>query len=53
MCIAEEEADESAYWLELLLETKIVSTYEVTELLREAYELTAIFTASGKTAMRK
>jgi four helix bundle protein len=53
ICIAEEEADESAYWLELLLETKIVSAHEVTELLREAYELTAIFTASGKTAKRK
>ena len=52
ICIVEEEADESAYWLELLLEAKIVAADEVTDLLREAYELTAIFAASGRTAKR-
>ena len=53
ICIVEEEADESAYWLELLIETEIVNAYEVTVLLKEACELTAIFAASGKTARRK
>jgi hypothetical protein len=35
-----------------LLEAKIVAAHEVTDLLREAYELTAIFAASGRTAKR-
>lgn len=51
--IVEEEADESAYWLELLGETKILAAHEVTDLLKEALELTAIFAASGKKAKRK
>ena len=47
---AEEEADESAYWLEMLIGSGIVSPHESTLLLNEANELTAIFTASGRTA---
>jgi four helix bundle protein len=50
LAIAEEEADESAYWLEMLTEAKIVKPSSVTELLREADELTAILTSSRKTA---
>lgn len=51
--IVEEEIDESAYWLELLLETGISKTKNVEDLLIEANELTAIFSASGKTAKFK
>ena len=50
--VVEEEADESAYWLELLLETKIMNDSVARSLLVEADELTAIFTASGRTAKR-
>lgn len=50
--VVEEEADESAYWLEVLLETTLGETGEVARLLKEAHELTAIFTASGRTARR-
>jgi len=50
ICVVEEEADESAYWLELLEAAKIVSEAEISSLLKEADELTAIFVASGKTA---
>jgi len=48
--IVEEEADETQYWLELLLDQSPVNKTEITSLLEEAKELTAIFTASGKTA---
>jgi len=48
--IVEEEADESAFWIDILADTKN-STTEVTDpLLHEARELTAIFTAASKTA---
>ena len=48
--IAEEEADESIYWLEMLVEAKVVKSDSVAELLAEANELTAIISASRKTA---
>ncbi len=50
--IVEEEADECAYWLELLSEANYVNHADMTGLSKEANELTAIFTASGKTAKR-
>jgi len=49
ICVVEEEADESAYWLEILIEAKITDDHDITSLLGEANELTAIFTASGRT----
>lgn len=48
--IVEEEADETQYWLELLTESGLIEPKSVTNLLKEAKELTAIFTATGKTA---
>jgi len=48
--IVEEEADESIYWLDLLEESGMVNNKDVYELKKEANELTAIFTAIGKTA---
>ena len=48
--IVEEEADECVYWLELIEMATILSDQEVEPLKKEASELTAIFTASGKTA---
>jgi four helix bundle protein len=48
--IVEEECDESLFWLELILESKLLKKERLTELIKEADELTAIFTASGKTA---
>lgn len=50
--IAEEEADESAYWMELIIEGKLLPAERVLPLLREAEELTAILAASRKTASR-
>ncbi len=41
-----EEADESVYWLELTVESGLVSGERVESLLKEANELVAIFVAS-------
>jgi four helix bundle protein len=51
--IVEEEADESAYWMELLVESRIVETSEVDFLMREVNEFLAITVASIKTAKRR
>ncbi len=48
--VVEEEADESLFWLEMLRDAKLVSGENLNTLLKEADELTAIFTASHKTA---
>jgi hypothetical protein len=45
-----EEADEAILWLELLTESGIVPLKKTELLLKEAHELTAIFTASRRTA---
>ena len=47
--ISEEEADESAFWIELLIEGKLFEKERLLPLLEEARELTAILTASIKT----
>jgi four helix bundle protein len=48
--VVEEESDESAFWMELIIEGEILKKSLVSALLQEANELTAIFTASGETA---
>ena len=45
-----EEADETVFWLELLIETGIVKQEQLENLLIEANELLAIFAASQNTA---
>jgi len=46
----EEEADESALWLELLAEAGIIPERKLAALLQEAHDLTTIMAASRKTA---
>ncbi len=53
MAIAEEEADETLYWLELLIKTGMVEERRLEALLKEGTELLAIITASRKTAQRR
>lgn len=48
-----EEADESAYWLELIIEGGLLQPGLASPLLEEANELTAIFVASTKTAKER
>ena len=47
-----EEADESAFWLELLAETGTFKKEKLEALLDDAYQLTALFNASRNTMKR-
>jgi four helix bundle protein len=49
----EEEADESGYWMELIIEGKLMKEERVLPLLREANEIAAIMAASRKTMARR
>jgi four helix bundle protein len=48
--ICEEEADESVYWLELLIDSEVVKAELLGPLLQEANEITAMIVASIRTA---
>jgi len=48
--IVVEEIDESVFWLELLIESAIVTPHRLGDLQREANELLAIFVSSQLTA---
>src|SRR5215472_2120627 len=50
MGVVVEEADEAVLWLALMAESGIVALDKTEALLREANELTAIFSASQRTA---
>jgi four helix bundle protein len=50
--VVEEEPDESAFWLELVIEHKLMQEAMVRPLLKEADELTAIMAASRISASR-
>jgi len=45
-----EEADESLFWLEILVETEIMPAHLLAPLMQEADELVAIFVTSINTA---
>ena len=47
-----EEADESCFWLELIMDGRLIPSALVAPLHREANELTAIFTTSVKSAKK-
>jgi four helix bundle protein len=48
--IVEEESDESSYWLELITESGMMAAELLTDLMREANEITAMVVASIRTA---
>ena len=50
MAIAEDEADETQYWLEVLTEAGIIKADAVASLIEEAEQLVRIFVASINTA---
>jgi four helix bundle protein len=52
MSVVLEEADESAFWLELLAETGTLAADRTQGLLKETNELVAIFGASIRTAKK-
>jgi four helix bundle protein len=49
MSIVIEEIDESAYWLEFIIDEKLLTEKRVLPLLNEAHELTKIFVSARKT----
>jgi len=51
--IVEEELDESLYWMELLIEAKILKEHLVSELMKEGNELLSIIISSLKTSKGK
>ena len=50
--IAEEECDETIYWMDMLIELKLISKHRTRELRSEAEQLLAIIVSSIKTARR-
>src|SRR5262244_1594836 len=48
-----EEVDESVLWIEMLIDAGIVKKARLDQLLSEARQLTAIFTASRQTAKQR
>ncbi len=53
LCIVEEEADESLYWMELLIEAGMVEAAKLTSLISEINEILAMTVASIKTLPTK
>ncbi len=51
--IVEEEADESAYWMELLIESGLVSEALLSGLLQESNEILAMTVASIRTLQKR
>jgi four helix bundle protein len=53
LAIAEKEASETVYWLELTTEAQIGDRKDVAKLLREAREILAIISAAGRTSKER
>ena len=53
LSIVIEETDETAFWMEFIMDEKLLEKRKVSPLLKETMELTAIFIASRKTAARR
>jgi len=53
LSIVLEETDESAFWLEFIIDEALLKEKLVEPLLKESEELTAIFVSSRKTARKK
>jgi four helix bundle protein len=48
--VAEEEGDETQFWLEMIVESGLMPAKRLEPLLQEAHEITAILAASRKSA---
>ena len=53
MEITLEEADESVYWMEIIVESKMQPATQVDALLKEGNELVSIFVASLNTVQKR
>ncbi|MHC4238004.1 MAG: four helix bundle protein [Planctomycetota bacterium] len=52
LSIVVEEVDETLFWLEIIIEEKLLPKQKVESLMQEADELTAIFISARKTARK-
>jgi len=52
MGTVEEEADESMYWMDLLIEAGLASQDKIADLLDEANQIVAIIVSSIRTTKR-
>jgi len=53
MGVVEEEADETIFWMELLIEARVVDGNKLKALMTEDDEILAIVVSSIKTARKK
>ena len=53
LSIVVEEADESIFWLEFIIDENLLRRHLAEPLMKEAEELTAIFITSRKTARKR
>jgi len=53
MGIGEEECDEALYWMEMLIESKLVKPELLVELIEEEDQILSIIVASIRTARRR
>ena len=53
LSISNEEADETCYWIELLIESKIVEEVRLKELYNESVEISKILAVSRKTLLSR
>ena len=53
LSIVIEEADESEFWLEFIMDEKLMARKKVLPLFNEAHELSSIFVTTRKTAQRR
>jgi four helix bundle protein len=51
--IVEEEADESAYWMELLIESGLIAEARLSDVMRETNEIIAMTVASIRTLQKR
>ena len=48
-----EESDESEFWLEFVIDEKLIQKKRILPLFNEAHELTSIFVSTRKTAQKR
>ncbi len=53
MSIVEEEADESIFWMELLVESGLINERRIKDLMAEANEILSIIVSSINTARKR
>lgn len=53
LSVSTEEADESMFWLEFVVDEDLIDKNRVSELLKESKELTAILVTARKTAQSR